>query len=90
MKRILVSITLSAEGMSTIRADQELQKAEMAFIEQWKAEGILESFFITTNRTGAFLLFSGLVLSKALELISILPYSPYMAKVDYFELDKQF
>ncbi len=90
MKRILVSITLSAEGMSTIRADQELQKAEMAFIEQWKAEGILESFFITTNRTGAFLLFSGLVLSKALELISILPYFPYMAKVDYFELDKQF
>jgi hypothetical protein len=40
MKRILVSITLSPEGMSTIRATLELQKAEMAFIEQWKADGI--------------------------------------------------
>lgn len=90
MKRILVSISLSPEGMSTIRATPELQKAEMAFIDQWKAEGILENFFITTNRTGAFLLFSGLEVSRATELICILPYFPYMAKVDYFDLDKQF
>jgi muconolactone delta-isomerase len=90
MKRILVSISLSPEGMSTIRATPELQKAEMAFIEQWKAEGILESFFISTDRTGAFLLFNGVERDRVKELIGILPYFPYMAKVDHFELDKQF
>jgi len=90
MKRILVSISLSPSGMSTIKATPELQKAEMEFVNQWKGEGILESFFITTNRTGAFLMFSGVEESKVKELIGILPYFPYMAKVDYFELDKQF
>lgn len=90
MKHILVSITLTPEGMATIRADQGLQRAEMAFIDQWKAEGFLESFFITTNRTGAFLLFVGLDVGKATELIGILPYFPYMARVEYFELDRQF
>jgi len=90
MKHILVSITLTPEGMSTIRADQELQRAEMAFIDKWKAEGILESFYITTNRTGAFLLFTGLDVRRATELIGILPYFPYMAKVEYSELDRQF
>ena len=90
MKRTLVSITLSPEGMAHIRATPELQKAEMAFIERWKAEGILESFFISTDRTGAFLLFNGVERDRVKELIGILPYFPYMAKVDHFELDKQF
>ena len=90
MKRILVSIALSPEGMSSIRATPELQKSEMAFVNQWKDEGILESFFISTDRTAAFLLLSGVELGKAKELIGILPYFPYMAQVQYFELDKQF
>jgi Muconolactone delta-isomerase len=90
MKRILVSITLSLEGMSTIKATPELQKAEMQFINDWKEEGILESFFITTNRTGAFLIFNGVDDNRTKELIGGLPYFPYMSKVEYFELDKQF
>ena len=90
MKHILVSITLSPEGMAHIRATPELQKAEMAFVNQWKDEGILESFFISADRTGAFLLLSGLELGRAKELIGILPYFPYMAQVQYFELHKQF
>ena len=90
MKHILVSITLSPEGMSTIRADQELQRAEMAFIDKWKAEGILESFYITTNRTGAFLIFNGVDGDRTKELIGGLPYFPFMSKVEYVELVKQF
>jgi len=90
MNRTLVSITLSPEGMGTIKATPDLQKAEMAFIEQWKTEGILESFFISTDRTGAFLLFNGVDGSRVKELIGSLPYFPYMAKVNYFELNKQF
>ncbi|MBK6829924.1 MAG: hypothetical protein IPG92_03875 [Flavobacteriales bacterium] len=52
MKQTLVSIALSPEGMEKIKANPELQKAEMQFINDWKEQGILESFFITTNRTG--------------------------------------
>lgn len=90
MKRTLVLITLSPEGMSTIKATPELQQAEMRFINDWKAEGILESFFISTDRTGAFLLFKEVDVDRTKELIGGLPYFPYMAHVQYFELDKQF
>ncbi len=90
MKRTLVSITLSPEGMGTIKATPELQLAEMQFIKDWKDEGILESFFVTTNRTGAFLIFNGMDSDRTKELIGGLPYFPYMSKVEYFELDKQF
>ena len=88
MPHILVSISLSPEGMAHIRATPELQKAEI--VNKWKEEGILESFFISTDRTGAFLLLSGVELGRAKELIGSLPYFPYMAQVQYVELDKQF
>ena len=90
VKQILVSISLSPEGMAHIRATPDLQKAEMEFVNRWKEEGLLESFFISTDRTGAFLLLRGVELGRAKELIGALPYFPYMAQVQYFELEKQF
>lgn len=90
MKRTLVSIALSLDGMAKIKATPELQKAEMQFINDWKQEGILESFFITTDRTGAFLVLNGVDGARSRELIGGLPYFPYMANVSYFELEKQF
>lgn len=90
MPHILVSISLSPEGMAHIRATPELQKAEMEFVNRWKEEGLLESFFISTDRTGAFLLLSGVEPGRAKELIGSLPYFPYMSNVDYSEVDKQF
>lgn len=90
MERIMVSISLSPDGMEKIKATPELQKAEMDFITTWKAEGILESFFITTSRTGAFLIFIGVGEARTRELIGGLPYFPYMSTVDYVALNKQF
>ncbi|MBP6390810.1 MAG: hypothetical protein KA352_07935 [Flavobacteriales bacterium] len=90
MKRTMVSISLSPEGMGKIKATPELQQAEMQFINDWKEQRILESFFITTNRTGAFLVFNGVDGDRLRELIGNLPYFPFMSKVEYFELDKQF
>lgn len=90
MNRILASISLSPEGMSTIKATPELQKAEMEFINRWKEEGILESFFISTDRTGAMLLFKDVDAGRAKELIAGLPYFPYMARVEYTALVRQF
>ncbi len=86
----MVSVSISPEGMATIKTTPELQKAEMQFINDWKEQGILESFFITTNRTGAFLIFNGVDGGRTKELIGGLPYFPFMSKVEYFELDKQF
>ncbi len=86
----MVSISLSPEGMERIKATPELQQAEMRSIHDWKTEGILESFFITTNRTGAFLIFSGVDSDQLRAMIGGLPYFPFMAKVEYIELDKQF
>lgn len=90
MHRILVSISLTTDGMATIKASPDLQQGEKAFIDRWKAEGILESFYISTDRTGAYLVFNGITLDRANELIGILPYFPYMGSVEYRELMKQF
>ena len=90
MKRILVSIALSPEGMSTIKATPELQIGEAEFINRWKDEGILESFFIIADWIGAFLIFNNVDGDRTKGLIGGLPYFQYMSKVDCFLLDKQF
>lgn len=90
MNRILVSISLSLESIEKIKANPELPKKEMEFIKQWQQEGILENFFITVSKIGAILIFKDVYEAKTKELIEILPYFPFMAKVEYFNLDKHF
>ncbi len=90
MNSILVFITLSDIGIETIKSNPELPKAEMEFIHQWKEEGILESFFISVSRKDAVLLFRNLDEARVKELIETLPYFPYMGKVEYHNLNKQF
>lgn len=90
MNSILVLITLSDSGIGQIKANPELPKKEMEFIHQWKEEGILESFFIAVSKKDAVLIFKDIDEPKAKALIEILPYFPYMQKVDYHFLDKQF
>ena len=41
MKCTLVSISLTPEGMGTIKATPELQKAEMQFINDWNTIPLL-------------------------------------------------
>ena len=90
MNRILVLITLSDNGIETIKSTPELPKKEMEFINRWKEEIILESFFISVSRKDAVLIFQHVDESRAKELIEILPYFPYMSKIDYHNLNKQF
>jgi hypothetical protein len=56
----------------------------------WKEEGILENFFISVSKKVAVLIFKNIDESKTKELIEILPYFPYMQKIEYHILDKQF
>ena len=90
MNRIPVLISLPAESIEKIRATPDLQQKEMQFIKQWQDDGILESFFISVSKTGAALIFKDVNEIQTKELIETLPYFPYMSKVDYFDLDKQF
>jgi hypothetical protein len=90
MNRILVLITLSDSGIEIIKSTPELPKKEMEFVNQWKIENILESFFISVSKKDAVLIFRNIDEPKAKELIEILPYFPYMSKIEYHNLNKQF
>lgn len=90
MNRILVLITLSDSGIETIKSTPDLPKKEMEFVNQWKQENILESFFISVSKKDAVLIFQNVDEAKAKELIEILPYFPYMTSIQYHNLNKQF
>ena len=90
MNRVMVLITLSDSGIETIKSNPELPRKEMEFVNQWKEEGILESFFISVSKKDAVLIFQHVDESKTRELIEILPYFPHMAKIEYHNLNKQF
>ena len=74
--------------LNTCNAD--LPKKEMEFITKWKEENILESFFISVTKKEAVLIFQNIDEAKTKDLIAILPYFPYMAKIEYHYLNKQF
>jgi len=90
MYRILVFITLSDSGIETIKSTPELPKKEMEFVNLWKEEGILESFYISVSKKEAVLVFKNIDEAKCKELIGILPYFPYMSKIEYHNFNKQF
>ena len=90
MTQILALITLSESGIVTIKSTLELPKKEMEYVNKWKEEGILENFFISVSKKDAVLIFKNIDESKTKELIEILPYFPYMQKIEYYILDKQF
>ena len=90
MNRIMVVINLSDNGIETKKSTPELPKSEMEFINQWKQENILESFFISVTKKDAVLIFQNMDENKTKELIKILPYFPYMEKIEYHNLNKQF
>lgn len=62
----------------------------MEYVNKWKEEGILENFFISVSKKDTVLIFKNIDESKTKELIEILPYFPYMQKIEYHILDKQF
>jgi hypothetical protein len=90
MNRILVLISLSDSGIETIKSNPELPKKEMEFVRRWKEENILESFYISVTKKDAVLIFQNIDEGKTKRLIETLPYFPFMAKIEYHNLNKQF
>ena len=90
MYKILVLISLSDSGIDIIKSNPELPKKEMEFVNKWKEENILESFFISVSKRDAVLIFQNIDETKTKELIEILAYFPHMEKIEYHNLSKQF
>ena len=90
MNRIMTVISLSESGIETIKSNPELPKKEMEFVNKWKAQGLLESFFISVSKKDAVLIFQNVDEYQTKELIESLPYFPYMEKIAYHTLIKQF
>lgn len=90
MTRILVLISLSDSGIETIKSTPGLPQQEMEFVNRWKQENKLESFFISVSKKEAVLIFQEVDEARTREMIESLPYFPYMEKIDYLLLNKQF
>ena len=90
MYHLLVLITLSDSGIETIKSTPEIPKKEMEFIHQWQEKKILESFFISVTKKDAVLIFQNTEEAKVKQLIESLPYFPFMSKIEYHALNKQF
>jgi hypothetical protein len=90
MPHTLVLITLSDSGIATIRSTPGLVQQEMEFVQRWKAEQILERFFISVSKRDAVLLFQGVEEARVRELIASLPYFPFMERIEYHVLEQQF
>ncbi len=69
---------------------QEIVKHEQAIIAQWKAEGILEHFFLRQTKNGAVLIFKGVDEEKVVELMTTLPLYQLRKNIEYLSLMKQF
>ena len=89
--RLSIFIAISKPLMLyQIKTNPELPVKEMEFVNLWKEEGILESFFISKSKKDAVLIFKDTDEQETKSMIEILPYFPYMAKIDYHILDKRF
>jgi len=88
MKRIAVIITMHFDNSQG--NFEELRQKEMAHIMKWKAEGVLENFYIKSAKDGAMLIFKELEMTQIVENVQALPLFSYMEKVEYVEFDKLF
>ncbi|MCC6816710.1 MAG: hypothetical protein IT267_09885 [Saprospiraceae bacterium] len=50
MNRTMVLISLSEIGIETIKSNSALPEAEMEFINKWREQGVLESFYISISK----------------------------------------
>jgi hypothetical protein len=88
MKRITVLITMHFDNSKG--NFEELRQQEMAHIMQWKGAGILENFYIKSEKDGAMLIFKDTEMQEIVKNIENLPLFPFMEKVEYLNFDKMF
>jgi len=88
MNRIEAILTIDTDNLPD--HFQEILKHEQEVIATWKAEGILEHFFLRQTRNGAVLIFKDVDEEKVKELMEKLPLYKLKKSVEYLSLIKQF
>jgi muconolactone delta-isomerase len=88
MKRTAVLITLRLENV--VGDFETLRQKELQLVANWQKADYLDSFYLRATRNGAMLIFKNLEEEKVKELVSSLPFFPFMDNVEYYGLDKQF
>jgi len=69
---------------------QEIVRHEQEIIAGWKAEGILEHFFLRPTKDGAVFIFKGLSQKDVEERMQQLPLYKLQKSTEYVSMIKQF
>jgi muconolactone D-isomerase len=69
---------------------QEIIKHEQEIIAEWKAEGILEHFFLRPTKDGAVFIFKGLSQEDVEQRMQQLPLYKLQKSIEYLSMIKQF
>ena len=85
MKRIHINITSNLTNVPNL---DEMVAKEFARGKELADQGIEENIFTKDDFTGAILIFKGVDIEKAKELVATFPLSPYFTNVDYQEITK--
>lgn len=85
MKRIHINITTNFDNVPNL---DEMIAKEFARGKELADQGIEEVLFTKDDLTGAILIFKGVDLEKAKELVATFPLFPYFTNVEYQEVTK--
>ena len=85
MKRIIINITSNLTNVPNL---DEMVTKEFARGKELAEQGIEEDIFTKDDFSGAILIFKGVDLEKAKELVATFPLFPYFTNVDYKEVTK--
>lgn len=96
MEQIAPNKQHSIQAVLTIHTDhlpdnfQEIIRHEQEIIAAWKAEGILEHFFLGPSKNGAVFIFTGLSQEDVEERMQQLPLYKLQKSIEYLSMIKQF
>jgi hypothetical protein len=88
MNRIAVLITMHFDHSKG--NFEELRQKEMSHVMSWKENGILDSFFIKSDKDGAMIIFKDIQMEDVIMKVEALPFFPFMQEVKYLSFDKMF
>ena len=89
MKRIAVITTKISANHPNVDFEALKQK-EIPMVMKWKADGIIENFFVRVDTNGAMLIFQNVEMEQVVKNIESLPFFPYLEKVEYVDFNKIF
>lgn len=88
MNRIAVLITMHFDNSKG--NFEELRQKEMAHIMSWKETGLLDGFFIKSDKDGAMIVFKDIQMEEVVKKVEALPFFPFMQEVKYLNFGKIF